>query len=210
MFAEQTWVARITWILLIVFAAVSLISGRWYPAFVALATLLLSMSPLLLSRWANVYIPPSFIAAAVVFSGATLVLGEAFDFYDRFWWWDIAMHGFGALGFGLVGFVLIFIMFQGDKYAAPPYAVAFFAFCFALAVGAIWEIFEFTMDSLFGFNTQKSGLTDTMWDLIVDVFGAFVGAGFGWLYLKSKQYGALTNEIHEFVRRNPHLFGRRK
>lgn len=211
MFNEQTWLARIIWGLLFIFAAAALVTGRLYPGFLALATLFLSMSPLFLSRWANVVIPPSFIAAALLFTGAALILGEAYDFYDRFWWWDIAMHGAGAVGVGLIGFVLIFMMFQGDKYAAPPYAVAFFAFCFALAVGAFWEIFEFTMDSLFGLNMQKSGLLDTMGDLIVDVIGALVGAGAGWFYLKSKQYGGLTAVIDEFVRRNPHLFrGRRK
>ncbi|WP_323782306.1 hypothetical protein [Thalassovita sp.] len=208
MFAEQTWVARTIWALLFIFAAVSLIVGRWYPAFVALATLGLSLTPLFLSRWANVVIPPSFIAAATLFAGSTLLLGEAFDFYDRFWWWDIVMHGTGAVGVGLIGFVLIFIMFQGDKYAAPPYAVALFAFCFAMAVGTMWEIFEFTMDSLFGFNTQKSGLQDTMGDLIVDGTGAIFGAGAGWFYLKSREHGGLTGVIDEFVRHNPRLFQR--
>ena len=208
MFAQQTWVARIIWIVLIVFAAGALIAGRWYPAFVALATLFLSLSPLFLSRWTKVEIPPSFISAAVLFTGATLILGETFGFYDRFWWWDIAMHGTGAVGFGLVGFVLIFMMFQGDKYAAPPYAVALFAFCFARAMGAIWEIFEFAMDSLFGMNMQKSGLLDTMGDLIVDVFGAAIGAGAGWVYLISREHGGLTAVIDEFVRSNPHLFQR--
>ncbi|MDX1781091.1 MAG: hypothetical protein R3256_07195 [Thalassovita sp.] len=210
MFAEQTWVARIIWIVLIVFAAGALIAGRWYPAFVALATLLLSLSPLFLSRWTKVEIPPRFISAAVLFTGATLVLGETFGFYDRFWWWDIAMHGAAAVGFGLVGFVLIFMMFQGDKYAAPPYTVALFAFCFALAMGTVWEIFEFAMDSLFGMNMQKSGLFDTMGDLIVNVFGAAIGAGAGWLYLISREHGGLTAVIDEFVRSNPHLFRRRK
>jgi hypothetical protein len=44
---------------------------------------------------------------------------------------------------------------------------------FAVAVGAVWEIFDFSMDEPFGTDMQKamfgdpSGLTDTMWDLIV-------------------------------------------
>ncbi|WP_218958511.1 hypothetical protein [Thalassovita aquimarina] len=197
--------------MLFLFAAGAVITGRWYPAFVALATLVLTVTPLFLSRWIRVEIPPSFIAAAVIFTGSALILGEVFDFYDRFWWWDIGMHGVGALGVGMLGFVLIFMMFQGDKYAAPPYAVALFAFCFAMAVGVLWEVFEFTMDSLLGTNMQKSGLLDTMGDLIVDGVGALIGAGSGWFYLKSRELGGLTGVIDEFVRRNPHLFkGRRK
>ena len=38
--------------------------------------------------------------------------------------------------------------------------------CFAITIGALWEVFEFGMDQLFGLNMQKSGLLDTMGDLI--------------------------------------------
>ena len=112
-------------------------AGEWRLelAFVALATLALSLAPVVVARWADIHVPPSFIAAVVIFVGATLFLGEVLDFYERFWWWDIAMHGTSAIGFGLIGFVLVFMMFQGDRYAAPPMALAFFAFCFAITIG---------------------------------------------------------------------------
>lgn len=208
MFAEQTRLARAIWLLLLCFAGGALLLGRWHPAFVASVTLVLSIAPLVLSRWAKVVVPPSFIAAIVLFVGGTLFLGEAFDFYERFWWWDIAMHGSSAVGFGLVGFVLIFMMFQGDTYAAPPWAVALFAFSFAMAVGALWEVFEFSMDQLFGLNMQKSGLLDTMGDLIVDAIGAFIGAGSGWLYLQFQGRRGPMALIEEFVRKNPRFFTR--
>ena len=37
-----------------------------------------------------------------------------------------------------------------------------------MTIGVIWEIFEFTMDHVFDLTMQKSGLPDTMTDLIVD------------------------------------------
>ena len=208
LFAEQTRLARTIWLLLLCFAGGAVLLGRWHPAFVASVTLVLSIAPLVLSRWAQVVVPPSFIAAIVLFVGGTLFLGEAFDFYERFWWWDIAMHGSSAVGFGLVGFVLIFMMFQGDTYVAPPWAVALFAFSFAMAVGALWEVFEFAMDQLFGLNMQKSGLLDTMGDLIVDAIGALVGAGSGWLYLRFQGLRGPMALIEEFVRKNPRFFTR--
>ncbi|GAB4306734.1 MAG: hypothetical protein Kow0058_18980 [Roseovarius sp.] len=206
MFADQTWLARAIWLALAAVALVALAQFRLELAFVALATLLLSLAPLAAARWAQVHVPPSFIAVVVIFVGSTLFLGEVLDFYNRFWWWDVAMHGISAVGFGLIGFVLVFMMFQGDRYAAPPVAVSFFAFCFALSIGTFWEIFEFTMDQLFGFNMQKSGLMDTMGDLIVDALGALIGAATGFLYLKGRARGGLAAIIDEFVDRNPHLF----
>lgn len=210
MFADQTWVAKAIWALLVFFLLDALFVGNWPLAFVSLATLLLSLAPVYVGRWAEIFVPPSFVAAITMFVGGTLFLGEVFDFYERFWWWDIAMHGGSAVGFGLIGFVLVFMMFQGDRYAAPPLAIAFFAFCFALAIGAMWEIFEFAMDQAFGLNMQKSGLMDTMGDLIVDTGGALIGAGSGWAYLKWQSRGGLSRLIDDFVQRNPRFFRRFK
>ena len=91
----------------------------------------------------------------------------------------------------------------------------FFAFMFALGAGALWEIFEFTMDSLFGMNMQKpmlgdpSGLTDTMWDLIVDATGALVISVLGWRYLKNPDKRSfLERWIDSFIERNPRFFKR--
>ncbi len=210
MFSEQTLLARVIWSVLAITALVAMIQTRWSLAFVALATLGLSLVPVLVARWAEVKVPPGFITAVVVFVGATLFLGEVFDFYERFWWWDIAMHGGSAVGFGLIGFVLVFMMFQGDRFAAPHFAIAFFAFCFAVMIGVVWEVFEFSMDQLFGLNMQKSGLVDTMGDLIVDMIGAGLGAASGYAYLKGLQYGGLTGIIDEFVSRNPRFFRKKR
>ena len=208
MFAEQTLLARAIWLALAGVVLAALVQWRLELAFVALATLALSLAPVVVARWADIHVPPSFIAALVIFVGATLFLGEVFDFYERVWWWDIAMHASSAIGFGLIGFVLVFMVFQGDRYAAPPVALAFMAFCFAIFIGTAWEVFEFAMDRLFGFNMQKSGLQDTMGDLVVNMAGAVVAAATGFAYLKGRARGGLAALIDEFVRRNPRFFRR--
>ena len=210
MFADQTWLAKVIWALLALFMLDALIQTNWPLAFVALATLMLSLAPVVVARWAEVVVPPSFITAIVIFIGATLFLGEVFDFYTRFWWWDLVMHAGSAIGFGLIGFVLVFMMFQGDRYAAPPFAVAFFAVCFAMTIGALWEIFDFGMDQLFGLNMQQSGLMDTMADFIMNFIGALIGAGSGFAYLKGRGRGGLGGLIEDFIHRNPRLFRRHR
>ncbi|HKL05725.1 MAG TPA: hypothetical protein VJ929_07935 [Roseovarius sp.] len=210
MFSEQTWLARLIWLSLLLGGLWALLEWRLELAFVSLGTLAVSVVPVLAAKWADVRVPPGFIAAVVFFVAATLFLGEVFDFYERFWWWDIAMHASSAVAFGLVGFVLVFIMFQGDRFAAPPIAMAFFAFCFAMTIGALWEVFEFGMDQTFGMNMQKSGLNDTMGDLIVNTLGAVIGAASGFAYLKGQARGGVQQMIDEFVQRNPRLFKRRR
>ena len=83
------------------------------------------------------------------------------------------------------------------------------SFSFAITIGALWEIFEFAMDQVFGLNMQKTGLVDTMWDLIVDTLGAGLGATAGFFYLKGRELGGLTAALREFVAANRRLFRRR-
>ncbi len=208
MFSEQTWLARIVWSALVLVILWALLQWRLELAFVATGTLAVSLAPVFVARWAHVRVPPGFIAALTLFVAGTLFLGEILDFYERYWWWDLAMHGSSAIGFGLIGFVLVFMMFQGDRFAAPHIGLAFFAFCFAITIGTIWEIFEFGMDQIFGFNMQKSGLMDTMGDLIVNMVGAALGAATGLAYLKGQARGGLAAVIDEFVQRNPRFFRR--
>jgi hypothetical protein len=177
----------------------------WPAVFVALSTLALTFLPRHAARFFGIELPGSILAAIVIFIFATLFLGEVADFYERFWWWDVVLHFSSALSFGAMGFLLIFMLFEGDRYAAPAWALAVLAFCVGLSIGALWEIFEFAMDQWFGMNMQKSGLMDTMKDLIVDAVGAALGAFSGYLYLKGRQFGGLGKAMGEFVELNKRL-----
>ena len=57
------------------------------------------------------------------------------------------------------------------------------SFGFAVTIGTLWEIFEFLMDWFFGFNMQKSGLVDTMTDLLINAIGAAIAAAIGYFYV---------------------------
>lgn len=206
---RQPVIVQAIWAVLAVAFVVALVEARWSLAFVSVATFALSLVPVLAQRRLGIRLPVRFFAWIVIFTFATIFLGEAFNFYTRFWWWDVVLHGGSAMAFGLVGFLFVFMLFEGDRYAAPAWAVAFMSFCFAVTIGVIWEIFEFTMDQVFGLNMQKSGLVDTMWDLIVDTGGAAIGATAGFFYLRRRELGGLTAALGEFVAANRRLFRRR-
>ncbi|MBW6506763.1 MAG: hypothetical protein K0B00_08455 [Rhodobacteraceae bacterium] len=194
------------WAVLAVEFVLALWERQWPSAGVAAATFVMTLAPLVLVSRLGVRLPWSFVVSITAFIFATIYLGEAGGFYQRFWWWDGAMHLGSALGFGILGFLLVFMLFQGDRYAAPAWAMAFIAFSFAVMIGAVWEIFEFAVDNIFGLNMQESGLNDTMGDLIVDVIGASVGAGAGWLYLHGHSIGGSAALMQQFIDRNRRLF----
>jgi len=198
------------WIILIVESLISLWLGHWNEAFIAVFTLGLTFLPILFEERMGVELPMTFAAMIVIFLFATLFLGEVGDFYERYWWWDVLMHSGSAIGFGLIGYVLVFMLFEGDRFAAPPLALAFLAFSIAVAIGAVWEVFEYAMDQIFGLNMQKSGLDDTMWDIIVNIVGASIGATAGYFYQKGQKFGGLAGLIEQFVKANKRLFTKNK
>lgn len=206
-FERVPYLTLIIWGILVIAFCVALFTRQWSNAFVTIVALTLTTLPTVFSNRFHIQLPLSFLAAISLFFFATLFLGEIFDFYNKFWWWDVLLHGSSAVGFGIIGFLFIFYLFQGDRYDAPPWALGVIAFCVALSIGALWEIFEFAMDQIFGLNMQKSGLVDTMWDLIVDTIGASFGAISGFLWLKGRSIG-LSGMIEEFIQNNRSLFKR--
>ncbi len=194
------------WVVLLASGLVALLLGRWSLAFVTLFTLALSLTPPILASRYALRLPLPFLIATTLFFIASIVLGESFDFYERLWWWDLALHGASAVGFGLFGFLFVFMLFEGDRFAAPPSAIAFITFCVAMTVGAVWEIFEYGMDTLFGMNMQKSGLDDTMGDIMVDALGAAIASITGYLYLKERPVAVLSRLLSEFIDLNRRLY----
>lgn len=204
-------------LILLVEAVVALWNQRWFTAFLSGMIMLVTFLPLVFERRFRIRIPPDLQLAAIGFVFASLFLGEIRDYYTRFWWWDMALHSLSGFLLGILGFLLVHIMneIEDVNVHMKPSFVAFFAFMFALGTGALWEIFEFAMDSLVGTNMQKpmlgdpSGLTDTMWDLIVDALGALEISILGWRYLKNPdETSVLERWLDTFVAHNSHLFRR--
>jgi len=204
-------------LILLLEALVALWGQRWFTAFLTGMIILITFFPVLFERRFRIHIPPELQLAAIGFVFASLFLGEVHGYYTRFWWWDTALHTTSGFLLGILGFLLVYIMNETEKIQLhmKPGFVAFFAFLFALGIGALWEIFEFAMDSVFGMNMQKpmlgdpSGLTDTMWDLIVDAIGGLVMSFLGWRYLKNPAGKSfLERWIDKFVERNPRFFKR--
>jgi hypothetical protein len=187
--------ATLETILFLSFAA-SALRGHWLVAASTVGIILVTWAPALLSRRYQVSIPPVFELLAIIFIFSSMFLGEVHGYYTRFWWWDAVLHIGSGFLLGILGFVIVYALNQrtlGDLGLKPSF-IAIFAFSFSVALGGLWEIFEFAMDQLFGLNMQKSGLVDTMWDLIVDTVGAAVIAILGYGYLK-------TEEIDSFLER---------
>jgi len=187
---------------------------RWMHAFLVVAVMTATLVPFIAPKRLGVVIPSELQILAILFIFATIFLGEVRAYYERLWWWDLALHATAGLLLGLVGFLVVYILNENDlvDLQMRPSFVALFAFLFSVGIGTFWEIFEFGMDEVFGLTMQKpmlgdpSGLTDTMWDLVVDALGAAVMSVMGWRYLTGVRNRRVDTWVSRFLARNPQLF----
>ncbi|MES2604208.1 MAG: hypothetical protein V4603_04675 [Pseudomonadota bacterium] len=187
--------------------------GHYQAGLESLIIMAVTFTPLLMARFFHIHIPLEFDTIAVVFIYMSLFLGEVADFYQRFWWWDLVLHGSSGFLLGITGFLLVYVLNQNKKINMhlSPLFIAMFAFMFAQGLGSLWELFEFGMDKLFGLNMQKSGLVDTMTDLMINAVAALAISLLGYGYLKATgSHSFLESVIRRFVRENPRIFRKPK
>ena len=163
-----------------------------------MTAILVMFLPSALERRFRLEIPNYMVVLYFAFLYCAVYLGEVRNFYYAVPHWDTILHGFSGARLGALGCVLVNLLNDAPnvKMSLSPGFVAFFAFCFALACGAVWEIYEYLMDGLLHMNMQhfaiedgtplmgRAALLDTMKDLIVDALGALVIAVIGYFPLR--------------------------
>jgi len=169
-----------------------------------LAFVLMFLPDLIKSR-VKISLPIEFDVVLVVFMYASIFLGKVGGAYERFWWWDAALHTSSGFILGFIGFLVLYLNVKRQKIQASRKLIGLTIFCFALAFGAIWEILEFGIDNILNGNLQRGSLRDTMWDLIVDSIGALVMASIGTKLIFGEGKGFIARWTQNFFHVNPHL-----
>ncbi len=121
-----------------------------------------------------------FITLVMVIGHA---LGSFLEWYQRYFFLDIITHFAGGIWIVFAGFSLVpfFHRFKDKKNFIVSLAI------FALFAGALWELFEFSLDrytsAVWGYKAHFQGSPlDTVSDLLIDTLGGAVGA----FYLKKQ------------------------
>jgi hypothetical protein len=124
---------------------------------------------------------------AMIFTG----WGEALGLYDEISWYDNLVHFCVPLLSAQVAYIALarveVLPDLRDRIGTHRDAGIFVVtFALGVAIGGLWEILEWSSDSIFGSNLQLSN-GDTVGDLIADSSGSAVGAAlfvcwgrFGW------------------------------
>ena len=148
-------------VILILLVALSIIRqfflGNYHNMFLGFLTLLVFSVPQFLDKKLGVTIPVGLETVIFIFIFSAEILGEINAFYVKIPIWDTMLHTTNGFLMAAIGFALIDLFNRSDKFSIKmsPYFVAFFAFCFSMTVGVLWEFFEFSMDWFFAADMQK-------------------------------------------------------
>ena len=150
-----------------------------------LGMIVLIFLPMIIERIFKIKFPAFFNISLYVFFIFAVFIGTFMDIYSVFRHWDTILHGFSAVLFGLLSMCLVCAWFKNREDISPVFLLIF-AFCFSLAIEAVWEIYEYTVDAIIvGYNAQRyiengvelvgrAALYDTMKDIIIGAIGALI------------------------------------
>jgi hypothetical protein len=160
--------------------------GYYTGAFFGFFALGLSLIPLLVHRKLHIVIPweVTFLIALTLFLS---VGGYSYHWnMDLYPYYTKAARLIGSITVALLGFLGVLIVMQGSSCLQfTRWQIFFFIVIFTLAFGVVWEIWEFSVDTLTGLTPPfQQGNADTMFDLMIDLCAGMFIAILGTFYLK--------------------------
>ena len=165
-------------ILLMILLFISLWRNDWVWVFGCAFCILLSFAPSILKRDFKITLPwqlDLLISLALLLH----IGGGVLNLYKLIPGYDIMTHFVSSILVGFMAFVIIYILDEHwEGLHMDVYAMAFFVVICAMAMGVVWELFEWSADLIFGSHEQW-GLNDTMKDLLVDTIAGIFIAIFG-------------------------------
>lgn len=141
--------------------------------FLLYALLAVIVVPVIVRLLTGVVLPFSALALSASLVVASTILGEFYDFYERFLWWDTFLHGATGVMFAYYGYLLLMTKELRMKVRFSGGFMAWWSMMFSLGIALLWEVFEYAIDKA-GRGPMQYGLDDTMVDMIAASIGAVV------------------------------------
>lgn len=148
--------------LVILALILQLVFKEYHNALICALTLLLILLPMFLQRKFRLVIPNSLLLLFYLVVYAAGILGEVYNFYIYFRWWDIVLHtlsGFLIASFGLSLFSLSTLEKSSN---IKPLLVSLFVLCFSMTISTMWEFNECGIDKFFKTDHQEDTYVNTI------------------------------------------------
>lgn len=141
---------------------------------ISLSLFILVFIPNILKKFKlNITVEMEFLY--LVFILLAQVLGSMMKFYDTIYFYDKLVHFMSGI---LSSFVGVYLLVSMKKYDKKTFVFnAIFILFTSLSVAALWEVFEFSCDTILGNDAQRvltSGVGDTMLDIIMALLASIL------------------------------------
>ena len=123
--------------------------------------------------------PFRLYVCTIVFTLLANAFGSILGFYHLFAYYDKFVHGVSGILLAEVGYVFFERVQRGLRLSPNWRLTILFALFFSIACAGLWEVYEFTADSLLSLQMQ-GGNTDTVTDIIAGSAGAVLYAAVFW------------------------------
>lgn len=157
-----------------------LFSGDAIGFILFLAVFILSLLPVIIGQLYNIRL--HWLISLV---WCFMLSMHMFGFLGAYLWvpfYDDIAHVIGSLCLAGIGFAAIYFMNYSGKIHMSLPCMGFFTFIWTMAIGAVWEIIEFTWDNIAVFSSEygfsQNSLLDTMSDLSIDATAGILAAVF--------------------------------
>ena len=160
-------------VLVVVVLCVQIYERNFESVFLSVLTLLLLLIPSLVQVTFRIELPTVMEIIVLLFIFAAQILGEINGFYVIFPFWDTLLHTLNGFLAAAIGFSLVDILNKNEKliFHLSAFFAVMVAFCFSMTIGVVWEIFEFGMDQICGFDMQKDTVVQWISSVHLDPTG---------------------------------------
>lgn len=151
----------------------TVVTENYESALLCLLTLVLLIVPSFLQVALRIELPTMLEITMLIFIFAAEILGEIFNFYSIFPFWDTVLHTLNGFLAAAIGLSLVRLLNKSDRlliYLSPLFT-SIVAFCFSMTIGVFWEFFEFSMDRFLGFDMQKDTVIHTISSVMLNPTG---------------------------------------
>ncbi len=178
-------------------------SGRILVQVVSLIAIFVTFIPWFLKTLFNIEIPSSFEIIYLMFIYGILTMGELRGFYSGIWW-SILMTFTASIALGFIGLSIVYVLYKNNRINMAPIFASILIFSFAVSIGVLWEMFEFTLDTLTHSGLQR-GLIDTMQDISINVLGAVLMSIAGFFHIKKGKQILVSTFLTTLLEKNLHF-----
>ncbi len=188
------------WLVRLLLGASSIIemsAQRWDIFFINLFAIILTFLPFGIRLALKISFPRSF-KIALYFSLLVMVIVEKF----LEGWVVFMMLG---LLLGIVGFIVMYVIYISKKMTSFDFMIVLFSFCFAVSIGAVWEVFQFLMTDTLKVHLEGFYGNYSPEGLVMIVLGAAFSSIWGYGYLKFSKKNLIQHVVGNFQKQNPNL-----